>query len=411
MKRKISALLSLLLSAVLLFQVTGCGQRAVAADLMVGITANTVAGKEADTAFTAQLADFSVALFKKTITNGKNSLISPLSVMVALTMTANGAKRETLTQMETLLGGGIPIDTLNEYLYSYLKHLPSTDQSKLKLANSIWFRDHSFEANPDFLQKNADYYQATARKAPFDEQTCNEINQWIKENTDGMIDQMLDKIPEDAVMYLINALVFDAEWEKIYSEHAVRDGSFTTADGKEQAAVMMSAREGYYLEDTQATGFLKPYKDGHYSFAALLPKEGVSVEEYIAGLTGEQLLQLFQNPQQTKVDTVLPKFSYEYKIEMNDALKALGIPNAFDSGLADLSGLGTAGGNIYINRVLHKTFISVDEKGTKAGAATLVECNDEAAYPLVRLNRPFVYAIVDNATGLPIFLGTLMSVA
>lgn len=412
-KRMLPAPLCMLLAAVMLLQATGCSTKVQAVDLMDGITAAAVGGRETDAAFSANMARFSVDLFQKTADKDKNSLISPVSVMLALAMTANGADTETRAQMEALLGGELPLDTLNEYLYTYVRNLPSEKKSKLHIANSIWFRDDSsrLQVEKNFLQKNADYYQAAIYKAAFDDKTCDDINNWVKAHTDGMIEEMLDALPQEAVMYLINALVFDAEWEKIYNKHAVYDGSFRAADGRQQAARMMSSEEQLYLDDGRATGFLKPYKGGRYSFAALLPNEGTSIEAYMADLTGDGLLQTLQNAQNTKVTAVLPKFSYECEIMMNDALKALGMPLAFDEG-ADFSKLGkSSNGNIYISRVLHKTFIAVDEKGTKAGAATVVEVADESAGNYVALDRPFVYAIVDNATGLPIFLGSVMSMA
>jgi len=391
------------------------GQAIQAADLMRGVSTGSVSGKSADDAFAESMADFSVELFKKSIKDKENSLISPLSVTLALSMTANGADGETLAQMEQLLGGSIPLDELNRYLYSYVQELPSDKKAKLNIANSIWFRDDQsrLSVQPGFLQTNADYYGAAAYKAAFDQTTLRDINDWVKDKTDGMIESILDEIDDDAVLYLINAIAFDAQWETVYDLNDVYEADFTDINGSTRQTDFMYSEESRYLDDGKATGFLKPYAGGKYSLAALLPNEDVAIEDYIASLTGAGLINTLNNAEDSTVFAHLPKFSYEYDILMNDALKNLGMPEAFDEDKADFSKMATStAGNIYIGRVIHKTFISVDELGTKAGAATVVEmlCEGIPEGKTVQLDRPFVYAIVDNATGLPVFIGTLMTV-
>jgi serpin B len=390
----------------------GCVARIRANNLMDDITPNKVNEPEGMEIQNSDLADFAVRLFKASEENGKNTLISPLSVLCALAMTANGAKGETRAQMESVLG--MSAEELNFYIYSYMKNLPQGEKYKLSLANSIWFTDDErFTVNQDFLQTNADYYGADIFKAPFNKQTCKDINTWVKNKTDGMIPEILDEIPAEAIMYLVNALAFDAEWAEIYKETAVNDGIFTKEDGAKQSVTFMYGEESRYLEDEKATGFIKYYKDGKYAFVALLPNEGVSVSEYVASLDGESLSKMLGSAEIVPVNTCIPKFETEYEVEMSEILKEMGMPDAFDSDKADFTGLGTSSvGNIYISRVIHKTFISVDEKGTKAGAATAVEVAPGAAPPAeepksVILDRPFLYFIVDTRLGLPVFAGAM----
>lgn len=415
-KTRISlVIISLLLVCAMAVNLTGCTMKVQAKDLMEGITPNNVDALDDLSSQNADVIDFAIRLFKASNENGKNTLISPLSVLCALAMTANGAEEETLAQMEEVLG--MTTDELNLYLYSYMKNLPQGDKYKLSLANSIWFtEDERFTVNQDFLQTNADYYGADIYKAPFDKQTLKDINNWVKQNTDGMIPEILDQIPPEAIMYLVNALAFEAEWSEIYEKHQVKDGEFTKEDGTKQDVKFMFGSEGTYFEDEKATGFMKRYVGGKYAFVALLPNEGVSVSEYIASLDGESLNALLTNPQYATVHTSIPKFETEYKVEMSDILQSMGMTEAFDMYNADFEGLGTStGGNIYISRVLHKTFISVGEKGTKAGAATIVEMKDgAAAEPTepkeVYLDRPFVYMLVDCENNIPFFIGTMMDV-
>ena len=378
----------------------------------VPIYAGTVADRISDN---VAVSEFALELFKASNKSGENTLISPLSVLCALSMTANGAKGETLAQIETVLG--MPIEELNLYISYYMSNLPDNEKYKLSLANSIWFTsDNRFSVNPDFLQTNADYYGADAYKAPFDDSTLNAINNWVNEHTDGMIPEILDNIPAEAVVYLVNALAFDAEWEEIYNKYDIVEGEFTKEDGSKQKADFMYSTEYSYIEDEKATGFIKYYKDRKYAFAAMLPNEGVSIDEYIAALDGKSLNEILSAPQEATVQTLMPKFKTEYSVQMSEILKSMGITDAFDSIRANLSGLGSStNGSLFISRVIHKTFIEVNEKGTKAGAATLIEVTDESVsipddLKQVYLDRPFVYMLIDCENNIPFFIGTMMDV-
>jgi serine protease inhibitor len=415
-KQIIAGTLGLALILSTIFSLSGCGTSAQATDLMAGVKSNAVS---ADVDLTGDdagaITGFSVKLFQNSVPAAKNTLVSPLSVLCALAMTANGAGGGTLTQMEEAFG--LSVKELNEYLYAYMESLPAGDKYKASLVNSIWFRDNErLKVEPSFLQTNADYYGASIYKTAFDDATLNDINAWVNDNTDGMIENILNEIPDEAVMYLINALAFDAEWEDIYREDQVRDGTFTTESGEARDVEMMYNTEGRYLDDGSATGFLKYYADRKYAFAALLPNEGVSVADYIASLTGEGLMSTLNNAQDVEVKTAIPKFESEYTVEMSGILKSMGMTDAFDIGLADFTGLGKSEeGNIFISRVIHKTYIAVDEKGTKAGAATVVEMLGGGAAPsdkikTVYLDRPFVYMLIDCETNLPIFIGMVIDI-
>ena len=357
------------------------------------------------------VTDFAVNLFKASGKDGENTLISPLSVLIALSMTANGAENDTLIQMENVLG--MPVNELNDFIKTYSASLPQGEKYKLNLANSIWFKD-GFPVNDEFLQINESYYGAGVYQKPFDDSTVKEINDWVNEKTEEMIPEILKEIPEDVIMYLINALAFEAEWAEKYSEYSVGEGTFTKEDGTVQTIEMMRSMEGKYISDENAEGFIKYYKDGKYAFAVLLPKEGMRVADYLKTLEGDTLNNTLSSPQNLSVYAGLPKFETEFDEEMSDILKSMGMTDAFDRDVADFSGISTEKGkNIFISRVLHKTFISVAEEGTKAGAVTAVEMTDESAPHIdktIILDRPFVYMLIDCETNIPFFMGTLMSI-
>lgn len=403
--------LCLVLLAVILLQPTAAVK---AANLMNGIKPNAVEPIDPDALFSVSQTDFALRLFKACASD-QNTLVSPLSVMLALAMTANGADGQTKAEMEALLG--MPIDDLNRYLYSYVNRLPTSEKAKVSIANSIWYRDDpTLTVNKPFLQTNADYYGASAYKALFDDSTIRDINNWTKEKTDDMIDQIIDRINDDTMLYLINALVFDAKWERPYKDSTqIHEGAtFTAHDGTEQKVTMMHQLESKYLSDSLATGFMKPYAGSDYAFAALLPNEGVSIEEYVEFLTAEGLQKALNGAQNTSVFAAMPQFSYDYDIELRDVLRELGMPTAFDGTLADFTPMGKSDrGNLFIGSVLHKTHITVDTQGTRAAAVTKVEMMTEGAYSpeyMVTLNRPFVYLIVDTQTNLPLFIGTVLSI-
>ena len=360
--------------------------------------------------------DFAISLFKENQVNGDNILISPLSVLCALSMTANGADNNTLKELEDVFG--LSASEMNKYLYSYINSLEQGEKFSLKLANSLWItNDETFNVNNEFLQINADYHSPQMYSVNFDsENTVKDMNNWVKKNTDGMIPSIIDEpLPDFTLMCLMNALAFEAEWETIYDEYSVHEGNFYPLDLVVQKVDFMYSDEYTYLADDEATGFLKYYSGEKYAFAAVLPNEEITLDEYIKNLTGEKISKLLNNAQKEKVKTKTPKFEYDYSANITDMLKNMGIKTAFDEDNAELSGIGTWDyGNLYIGKVLHKTYISVAEKGTRAGAVTAEILCGSTAMPEkeleVYLDRPFMYMIIDCENNVPFFIGTVTSV-
>ena len=230
-----------------------------------------------------------------------------------------------------------------------------------------------------------------------------------------MIEKLLDGLSEDAVTVLVNALAFEADWETPYTEGQVRPGAFFPEGGEEQEATFLYSDEHVYLKDENTTGFMKPYKGGRYAFAALLPAEGTLLADYVSSLTGEKLRALLAGSKQTKVETVTPKFETEFSVQLAEVLRSMGMTDAFDGLLADFSSMGSCDdGNIFISQVIHKTFLKLDEKGTRAGAATAAVMEALTALreppPQVVLDRPLVYLLLDTETNIPLFIGTVDSI-
>ncbi len=357
------------------------------------------------------VAGFGSELLQNTWEKGENIMVSPISVYNALAMAANGAKGETLAQIENAFG--MSLSECNNYLASYNSSLPSGSKYKLSPANSIWIKEREdFIVEQDFIDKNMEVFNASVYPAAFNNETKNNINNWVNKNTDGMINKVIDEIPEDAQMYLINALAFDAEWRKPYNSSQVREGVFTEENGKKEDVQMMYSEEDIYIEDKDTTGFIKYYADNKYAFIALLPNEGIGMEDYIKNLDGQKLDSLIGNKRNAEVKTAIPKFESEFETKLNDALADMGIIDAFDTNKADFTGIGRFldGDGLRIDDVIHKTFIKVDEKGTKAGAVTavsMIKCTSlmPGEVKKVYLDRPFIYIIADCQTWLPAFIG------
>lgn len=357
-------------------------------------------------------ADFSVSLLRQRVSDGENLLLSPYAALSVLAMTANGAAEETQAQMERVLAGGMTIDRLNTYMRRYRRGLSSDETARLHTAGSIWMReDGGLRIEPSFLQTNTEFYGAEIRKAAFDDQTAAEINRWVSQQTDGMIDRMVERLSREDQMVLLSALAFEADWEKPYRENQVSDGVFRTADGTERAVEMMRSTEHRYMQDERAVGFLKDYAGGRYQFLALLPNEGISPAAYAASLTGEDFRRLVREAEKATVNAMLPAFDFACDTALRDTLRSLGMTDAFDE-RADFSRMSHAAPGLMIGQVKQKTFIQVSPQGTRAGAAASVSMVPKSAAPsdrryTVTLDRPFLYGIVDSESGLPLFLGVM----
>ena len=364
-----------------------------------------------------QLSDAGTDLLAQVMSNSgenENVLLSPTSILMAIGMTENGADGKTLEEMENIANGGVSKDSLNMVMAYLSKKMEASADTSWNVANSIWLKDiDDLELDDKFAETVLAHYQAEVWKSAFDQGTVDDINGWVDRNTNGMIDKIIDSIPDNAMMYLINAIAFEGEWEKQYEDTQVREGwVFNNADGTDTDVIMLASTENRYFELGDGEGFVKNYKGGEFAFVAILPKEGESTKEYLSKIRDKNLdfAKAVREASNEEVIVKIPEFDADYKTELSDAYKALGMNEPFGEN-ANLSKMMADGrDDLYIGRILHKTHIEVDRKGTKAAAVTAVEIQTKGMLiedipKEITLDRPFVYAIVDNSTGLPIFLG------
>ncbi len=390
---------------------TGCAPSvataAGAGNLMADITANEVSpdGGAADT------TEFAINFLKNTYA-GENTVVSPVSAYLALAMTANGASGVTLREFEQVLGADL--DALNDTGRILLDAMNETSDITLTLANGIWYNTASaFSPAADFLQTNADYYGAAAVAADFSKKsTVDDINKFVSDNTNGLIEKMLDDV-DGNVMVLINTLYFKGDWASPFDPHDTSDARFTRSDGESIYTPTMEQEYDAvsYFKSGGAKGVLLPYTDSRYAYAAILPDGGVS--DFVSALTAEDFKALFESASEENVKLYMPKYEVEGSYNLNDILKSMGLGQAFDPDKADFSAMGTAElGNVYIDQVKQETVFKLGEEGTEAAAATSVEMG-LSCMPMERemielhLDRPFIYALMDMETMTPLFVGVL----
>lgn len=360
------------------------------------------------------LFDFSWDFLQEAAKNEGNVFISPASVYLALSMTLNGAGGETLQAMkEALKAGSLAEDVFNWANRDYILILQTTgDNTELSVANSVWYRE-DFNPDLEFIQKNADYYNAAVRALNFKSaQAPNAINKWVKEKTRDTIDRIVDNIDPDTVMFLINAVYFKSVWQNPFDPANTAKHDFTSPQGTVPADFMHRTGSMNYLDTDGVKGVILPYDDGRFNFFAVLPPAATDVRSFIKDLNSETFFNYLLHVRRGNIKLALPKFETRYEDSIKDELAAMGMEIAFDPYKADFSRMNEGREkNLYISEVKHKTFCKVDEKGTEASAVTSVEVGItsiriEPEIPIT-FDRPFVYGIVDTTTNAPLFLGIM----
>ena len=377
--------------------------------------------KEDESKFRQGYLDFSFEMLKKCLASeGKDSnlMVSPASIMLALDMTASGAKGDTLEQMIGLFGGDKDPQGQLSYAAKLLKRMNGTEGIKLHAADSIWVNQNVMPEGlkQDYVDFVTKYFEAESESTVFNKAAQDRINNWVSDKTDKMIPSIVDSLDPDMAMMLINAIVFDGKWATQYKDSQVAEETFTAASGEQQKVQMMTSMEDYYLENDLATGFAKYYEGGQYAFVVMLPKDpSQSAGDLIDKFTGESFDEYINSVSEDYIlKTKMPEFKYDWGGSIKAQLEALGMKTPF-GGAADFSGI-SEGGDLFIGDVVHKTHIEVDRNGTKAAAVTAVMMYknsmvvDDREHKEVICDRPFAYAIVDMTDNTPVFIGTVNDV-
>lgn len=415
MKKTIPILLSLVM---LLNLLCACGTSepplitdVAAKCLTAELTANppTVATQDA-----TPVLDFGLNMLKQSA-GAENATYSPLSAYLALALAADGASGQTKAQFEQLLGGDQQqYDSLSRNL---INRLTQTDGStKVEIANSVWIQQ-DFPANGDYLQNAVDYFDADIFTADLPTNaTCEAINQWVSDKTNGEIPKMMEKnANSNAVLLLLNALYFDGKWETPFPSGATGHRDFHTGSGQTIPCDFMVDDEHtrlYFAEDGM-DGVILSYDCGRYAMMAIRPATG-DLNDLLQMLDAQAIRSALENAQETDLLLRIPKFSFDTGMELNQMLQDMGLTEAFGA-QADFSALTDGKNEAYISEVVQKVKIGVAEDGTRAAAATKIELAEKAACieppQEVCFDHPFVYCILDTETAAPLFLGTVTNPA
>ncbi|MDZ4836365.1 MAG: serpin family protein [Candidatus Melainabacteria bacterium] len=361
---------------------------------------------------------FPFQLFQE-IAKGKqkaNVLISPLSVSTALGMTYAGAGGETKSALAKVLNfaPGATDEAINQQTKATLDSLrePGGD-TKLEIANAI-IGDKNVTFKQPFLDTNTKFFDAEVQSLDFKApESVNTINSWVSKKTHEKIPTILSAIAPDAILYLINAIYFKGTWENKFEKSETREQNFNTAgNGTKKVQMMHDSRSDFrYMENDQFQAVRLPYADKRLSMYVFLPKENQTLLSFETNLS-QSVWQEWMNHFRKRTGEVgLPRFKIADSMEMTSPLSALGLDVAFSEGRADFSEMVETAQRVFISKVLHKTFMEVNEEGTEAAAVTAIEMSVTSAPanpvpPFVMIvDRPFFIALSDEQTGKILFAG------
>jgi serpin B len=357
---------------------------------------------------------FVIDLFKELEkTEEGNLFFSPLSIQYALSMTLNGSKDETFNSIKEVLAvSDLNEHEINEAFKSLTEFLLNVDDKVLlTIANSIWF-EQKLTATEAFKKAMQVYYNAEVSGLDFKSpQSVNTINNWVETKTNGLIDKLINEIPDNAVMYLVNAIYYKALWRYPFEEANTQKAPFYPEDNKEIEVMMMHSEEmavDYYLNEITHVIDI-PYGNGQYSMMVLLPVEGKKTEDILEVLDKNTLKNWNNSIRPMEAELFMPKYKIEYKALLNEALSDMGMEIAFTD-RADFTRLFEEEYGLMISKVIHKAVIEVNEEGTEAAAVTGVEVSLTSMppeKPVLTLNRPFIFFIKEKHTGAILFAGKL----
>lgn len=339
-----------------------------------------------------------------------NVFLSPLSASMALGMTMNGAEGETWSQMRDMLGfDALEESEINESYRALIGLLLDLDSRvTFGLGNSIWTRE-GYPVLPEFYDRARTHFDAEVRELDFsDPAAADRINTWVEDVTRGRITEMVDKIPGNVVMYLINAVYFKGDWTSQFDPDRTTTAPFTTRAGETVSVPLMSQTSEFRtFRAGAAQGVELPYGGGAFSAVAVQPSGDRSLDDLVAELdrgTWDEWTDLLDSATAAEAAVALPRFELEYEEVLNGTLQTLGMTHAFD-GRADFSRM-VEGGGVWVDEVRQKTFLKVDEEGTEAAAATSVAVV-ESAPPTFRFDAPFLFVIRERLSGTILFIGTI----
>lgn len=358
--------------------------------------------------------DYVFNTFKNCCTDkDENVMISPASLLFALELSACGADGETLDEINSALFPGLSNEEALSISLSYYEMLNEFSEGKLLIANGVFLNSEYGDAvYKDYLDFVEQKFGAQIQTIDSSSESVDLVNRWVSWNTRGMIPEIIEEIDPSQVMLIVNALTFESAWGRLYEDCDIEDNLyFHNSKGENDTVNMLYSHESCFSETDKAKGFMKYYHNGKFAFLVMLPNDdSISANEFIQDFTSDDYRRFITNKDMNGVKCYFPEFSYEYTNEnMMEIFKDMGIQKIFTPGEADLSNTSDIEG-LYISSFLHKTFIEVNRQGTWAAAVSESGTAVYSLVPTIRVDRPFVFMIVDTETMIPIFIGTVNSI-
>ena len=318
----------------------------------------------------------------------KNVIVSPLSIFQVLGLTTNGAVDTTQKEMISTLEE-LSLDSLNNVNYKLMQIIRKF--VSVEMANGVM---STFEPIKSFI-KICDKYEAPIEKLL----SADQVNEWCSKNTNGKITEIIDQLDPNTVMLLLNAVYFRGEWVYPFNPDKTYKGTFYNSGKEEKAVEMMTqTHEFMYYQDTDIQAIELPYKNDSMSAIIILPNKNVDINTYVNlyNINDESIKKVLDGMIETGVQINLPKFEVGFYMKLKEVLKRLGMELAFTGG-ADFSGINGVGG-LYIDNVIHKTYLKIDEIGSEAAGVTIVDMRKNAVIPqaVMDVNRPFILLIKSN---------------
>ena len=361
---------------------------------------------------------FSYNMLKENL-NEINPVLSPMSAYLAMGMVGLGAKGDTLTEFENVMGKGLQTTAGNlmQALPTWLNDTREEKKSVLNVANAVWV-DETMNPDEGWVKNVSDIYAAEAYRGVLSsEGVKRDINKWVEKKTNSLIKEFLaEPLDVETKMALFNTIYFYGEWVSEFEKTNTYKEDFTTTDNETvQVDMMHDERNEFYVKNDNMDGVVMDYRYGNMAFVALKPTAGQTVREMYEDLTCENLSAFLDSGSNELVKLKLPKFEVEFDKKLNETLQNMGIQRAFDEQLADFTGLGytDSGAPLYISLVRQKAVVKLDEEGTEAAAVTMVAMNECAMEmstkePIeVYFDEPFLYMIMDMESRTPLFMGVM----